>query len=313
MDNALTTIKFHGDLGEKLGRDIWELSVKSVGEAMRAVEQQTKKLYRTLMDHDKQNIKYKVLINGKNFVHKQGKDINKLEGIEESELVLKRKIETIDIIPIIEGAGDSFRDIFTIILAVVLIVVGFYIGGPLGSALIMSGIGLAAAGIANLLTPMPEFDDFRQIEGGGRPSYLFTGPANTIREGGPVFVGYGRLLIGSHVIQSSLETFDEKNGRSSVKLLEDGMKPTGPTKYYWGNEIYGLDYRNRIKDKSGQTVNIDDLMATRAETVSSSSGGAADCDPTDLHVSKVEAAGGTVLIANGDDFTTANVVLSDLP
>ena len=58
MDNALTTIKFHGDLGEKLGRDIWELSVKSVGEAMRAVEQQTKKLYRTLMDHDKQNIKY---------------------------------------------------------------------------------------------------------------------------------------------------------------------------------------------------------------------------------------------------------------
>ena len=81
-----------------------------------------------------------------------------------------------------------------------------------GSGMVMAGIGLMAAGISNLLTSMPEFDDFRQIEGGGRPSYLFSGPVNVIREGGPVFIGYGQLLVGSQVIQSTIETVDELNG-----------------------------------------------------------------------------------------------------
>ena len=65
------------------------------------------------------------------------------------------------------------------------------------------------SGISMLLTPKPEFGDFREIEGSGaRASYMFGGPENTVREGGPVFVGYGRLLVGSHVIQTSADTFD---------------------------------------------------------------------------------------------------------
>ena len=93
----------------------------------------------------------------------------------------------------------------------------------------MGGIGLVAAGIANLLTPEPEFDDFREIEGGGRPSYIFSGPQNTVREGGPVFVGYGRLLIGSHVIQTSLDNF---NADAEVTLNNTwGLQGQGSLKY----------------------------------------------------------------------------------
>ena len=218
MNDSLATVKFHGDLGKSIGRDTWKLAVQSVGEAINAVENQCKILCKKLMENDKKNIKYRVLINGKDFVHDNEKDINKFEGLETSELVMKREIETIDIIPVVEGA--SVKDILTAVAGAILVITGLFIMTSmmsvafpfLGPALIMAGVGLMAAGIANLLTPMPEFDDFRQIEGGGRPSYLFSGPANVIREGGPVFIGYGQLLVGSQVIQSTVETVDELNG-----------------------------------------------------------------------------------------------------
>ena len=43
MNDQLTTIKLHGALGEKVGRDVWKFSVSTVGEAIRAIESQSKK------------------------------------------------------------------------------------------------------------------------------------------------------------------------------------------------------------------------------------------------------------------------------
>ena len=45
-------------------------------------------------------------------------------------------------------------------------------------------------------------EDFR---GGGKQSYLFNGPINVTNEGGPVPVGYGRLIVGSQVTYASYE------------------------------------------------------------------------------------------------------------
>ena len=52
MNDSLTTIKFHGDLGKSLPRDTWRLAVKTVGEAINAVEQQTKILYKKLIENE---------------------------------------------------------------------------------------------------------------------------------------------------------------------------------------------------------------------------------------------------------------------
>ena len=102
---------------------------------------------------------------------------------------------------------------------------------------------------------MPEFGDFREIEGGGRRSYLFSGPENTVREGGPVFIGYGRLMVGSQVVQSSIETFDVRSGlrKNEGKLTRED---------YWGNERYGLEYRDRVQNSSGTVQN---MMRKRVE------------------------------------------------
>jgi len=88
--------------------------------------------------------------------------------------------------------------------------------------------------VANLLTPDPEFDDFREIEGGGRPPYIFSGPQNVVKEGGPVFVGYGRLLVGSQVVQTTVDYFDEDAGVDKNKDSEGNV--------IWGERKYGLKY-----------------------------------------------------------------------
>ena len=77
---------------------------------------------------------------------------------------------------------------------------------------VVAGIGLLAAGVSNLLAEDPEFDDFREVEGGGRPSYVFSGPQNVVKEGGPVFIAYGRLLVGSQVIQAATDYFNAPAG-----------------------------------------------------------------------------------------------------
>ena len=205
-----TNITLHGVLAEQMGRSNWQLAIESVGEAIRGIQANTKKLYQQLIDNDKKNIKYRVLINKRDFLFEEGKDPNTQEGLRSSELMMKsKKIKTIDIVPVLEGADEDGKSILGIIVGIALIATGIFAPvGMFAAPLIMGGIGLIVAGVANLLTPEPEFEDFREIEQGGRPSYIFSGPQNTVREGGPVFIGYGRLLVGSHVIQTSLDTFD---------------------------------------------------------------------------------------------------------
>ena len=91
------------------------------------------------------------------------------------------------------------------VVGVILVVAGMVGGGnPL---LISAGLTLIAGGVSMLLAKPPKFDDFREIENTKKSSsYLFNGPTNTANEGGPVPIGYGRLIVGSQVIQTSINT-----------------------------------------------------------------------------------------------------------
>tara|TARA_R110000824_G_scaffold55069_22_gene151827 strand:+ start:8527 stop:9288 length:762 start_codon:yes stop_codon:yes gene_type:complete len=232
----LVNIKIHGILANQLGRSDWKLKVNSVGEAVRGIECNTGKLYKQLMENDKKNIKYRIIINDEDFLIEEGKNPDLIEDICQSELVFKKNnLKNIDIVPVVEGSDTM--SIITIVIGIALIASGFGAGLGMGivikstamkAAFVLAGIGLVTAGVTNLLTPIPKFGDFREIEGGGSASYTFTGPQNTIREGGPVFVGYGRLLIGSHVIQSALDTVD-----ADAEVLP---------KDTWGETKYGLLY-----------------------------------------------------------------------
>ena len=195
----LVNIKLHGHLGAKIGGN-WDLAVKSVGEAVHAINCLTGKLYKYLAEKDKEGANYRVLINGRDFKYSEKPSIDNLESIKTSELAMRSSLlKTIDIVPIIEGS----EDVVAIVLGVILIVVGIILlPAGIGAALIIGGIGLIAAGIINLLSSPPQFEDFR---GGGKQSYLFNGPINVTNEGGPVPVGYGRLIVGSQVTYAAYE------------------------------------------------------------------------------------------------------------
>jgi predicted phage tail protein len=219
----MVEVNIHGILAEKINRKAMNLCVSSVGEAVRAIESNTKALYKSLYELDKKNIKYRILINKQDFkVFKPEEEIkDDFDKVINSNLFTKFEneyLKSIDIIPLIEGAASN-AGIFAAILGVALAFTGIglavtgVIGATFASGLILGGIGLAAVGFLALLSSpppyvAPEFSapDVAGPKGGGGKAYLFDGPTNTAGEGGPIPIGYGRLVVGSKTISASFNT-----------------------------------------------------------------------------------------------------------
>jgi predicted phage tail protein len=183
--NNLVDIKFHGELGEVLKKD-YKLAVSSVKEALHAVNRLSgKKLSKYFIQSDNFHKCYRILVNGKDIVG-PCKKLDTPEKISQSEFIVKRSnIKTIDIIPVIQGSGD-FMDFLIIVVAVALLV--FAPGGiaVLGmkisaTAAVVAGLGLVAAGLSNLLSSPPEFEEFQDNSKTGKRSFVFDGPRKCSR------------------------------------------------------------------------------------------------------------------------------------
>lgn len=226
----MVKIELHGILGEKMKKNLWKLSVFSVSEAVRAIECNTGIFYKTLYNLDKENIKYRILINGQDFkIFKSEEEIkNDFEKVINSNLFTKfnsKDLSTIDIIPVLEGdggggggKGGGFKGVFGIVFGVALAFtgIGLIFLAPtfafLGLGLVVGGLGIAATGFLGLMSSPPPFvaPEFQRPDvasprdpGGGGRSYLFNGPSNSVGEGGPVPIGYGRLVVGSKTISAT--------------------------------------------------------------------------------------------------------------
>tara|TARA_Y100001973_G_C5207652_1_gene342806 strand:- start:995 stop:1756 length:762 start_codon:yes stop_codon:yes gene_type:complete len=192
--NELVKIKMHGIFGEKIGKE-FNLAVSSVPEAFHAINVLTNDGWKRLhLQNIEDNLKYSILINEKpvdlsSLSHVNEGNIHEQENLNailNSELLLNRRegLRSIDIVPTAEGADGGF-------LAFVIITI------------FVTVVQLA------LMKP-PKFDDFREIEETRKgQSYLFGGPQNTVNEGGPIPLGYGRALVGSQVIAQTYEVYYE--------------------------------------------------------------------------------------------------------
>jgi predicted phage tail protein len=200
--DGLTHIKFHGTLAEELGQESWDIDVSSVSEALRAVDVLTgRKLTKAIFENEKQKIKYKILVNDKNLI---SKPMDIPEDAIDSEFFIEKRASKIDVIPVIEGAGG--KDGLMVAGGSMLVGMGW------GNNWTMVMIGAMAIlyGMSNILSSPPDFEDFREIQQTTKKeSYLFNGAANTYNPGGPVPVGYGRMIIGSLAIAYSHENKDK--------------------------------------------------------------------------------------------------------
>jgi predicted phage tail protein len=107
----------------------------------------------------------------------------------------------------------------------------------------MLGMGLLLGGAAMMLAPdVPDGS-----AGEGAENYLFGGPVNTVKQGEPIPLVYGRAIVGSKTISASLFTNTSRQkltaGRKMVGIPDfrtDGSKSgtnQNTTTYSWQDQI----------------------------------------------------------------------------
>jgi len=193
----MAIINLHGKLAEEVGKDQWNIDVTSVSEAIHAINSQSDDAIRKFFIRKENSYaRYDVLINDQKTTPSDDKTYN--------DLTLERNdIEQIDIVPCLEG---SFMGWFGILVG------GVGLATATNQMAALTSIALITNGISTLLSEPPEYPEQRQIVNPSSDptqlanSYLFSGPVNVINEGGPVPIGYGRLIVGSQVIMSTYGT-----------------------------------------------------------------------------------------------------------
>lgn len=206
----MVTVYFHGALGASVNRE-WRLEAESVAEIIQAVELSTQKLFDYLMRADERGVGYRVLV-GKN---------NELS--HESQLRDRfdpEKVEEVHFYP--ASAGGSKAGLFQIFLGVVLIAAAIMSAGAsasftfsgLGKVIAAGGakgffasmgVSMVLGGVTSLVVGQPKNPGMGE-SAENKGSYIMNGVVNTSRQGGPIPLGYGELIIGSQIVSVSVKT-----------------------------------------------------------------------------------------------------------
>lgn len=190
---SLRKIKLYGKLGKLCGKE-WELDVSTVGEAIRAINFNTKGKLEQYLTTDGALKHYKVCVK------------NKKNTISKEEINIPNESGDIYIIPVIKGSGKN--GLLQTIIGVVLIVVGYFTGTM--SILGRIGISLILGGVAQMLAPKAP-DSAEQ-----RGSFTFQGSTITANQGGPVGIVYGRAVVAPTPICLSMDNIDENNYQGAI-------------------------------------------------------------------------------------------------
>ncbi|WP_426575995.1 tail assembly protein [Xenorhabdus stockiae] len=190
--NTLRTVRLYGVLGTQFGR-VHQLAVSTPQEAIRALSVRMKGFERFLLTAKAQGLTFAVF-NGK-------------RNISREELVFSGQ-DDIRIAPIIIGSKNA--GVFQTILGAVMVVAGAFLWAtPFGAPMVMSGVGMMLGGVVQMLSPMPG-GLARREDPDNKPSYAFGGPVNTVAQGNPVPIGYGRRRIGGAIISAGIYAEDQQ-------------------------------------------------------------------------------------------------------
>lgn len=185
----LTPVILHGHLAEKYGSR-FDLAAESVAEAISLLRASFSTFADDVIGHE-----YHIWVGESN--------------IGSDELANPVQGQEIHIIPVIRGAGGN-ASVWQIVLGIVLVVVGVLTAEFGGGFLVEVGIGLIIGGVISMIfAPSARSLTFAGLErGASKASYRFSGALNVSRQGNPVPVLYGRAVIGSQVIATSISSKD---------------------------------------------------------------------------------------------------------
>ena len=114
-----------------------------------------------------------------------------------------------EILPVLLGIGAIAGG--SAIAAGGVTLLGITIGASVGTALTAIGTSFLIQGVTDLLTPDPKPFQVSRQEDPQDPSYSFTGLLNNSKQGVPINIVYGEMLIGSSVVSASVDTSQVSN------------------------------------------------------------------------------------------------------
>ena len=211
----MTQVTLHGILAKEF-KKTFSLAIKRPKEVFDAISCTHNNFRHRIVELANQGVHFTLLVDGK-----------KMTTIEELSIVSDN--QQIDIVPLVCGAGKAGAIIAVIALGVLTGGAGFAMGAgmlaggaTLGSALVNIGVGLVMMGIQMALAPKPKMDRPSADVNSAKQSFLFSSKANVAEQGIPVPVGYGRLRVGSAVIQSTIKSYPQAFEKENA-LLSDGQ------------------------------------------------------------------------------------------
>lgn len=220
-------IYLDGDLGEKFGK-VLTLDVSSFLEVFQAIECQRPEMRQYLVDCHEKNVGF--------IMHLEDTPIT-----TEEEILLNFNEGDMYISPAPQGSGGVLGSVAKIVVGAVMIIGGLALAASgfyfMAAAAFIAGGTLISSGMMTLLAPDPatDSDDVRQDT-----SYLFQGSGQTILQGDPVPLLYGRLRIPGRLVD-----FDVRNTNSYYS--EPGFGGSGT-----GNNITDPDPQNDPPGGPGQ-------------------------------------------------------------
>ena len=216
MKNTVRKINLEGELGEKFGK-IWHLNVSTPAEAVRAIDTQRKGFRQHFLNTHDAGMGYDVIIGD--------------QGIKQvEEIVYPAPMrDDFTFVPIPTGSKQQKSGGFYFVLGALLFWAsgGFSalggMAGPGGTTFAagfaesgsyffaMAGAALMATGVSMMLAPSIKNDP-----GNEEQSYLFDGPVNTARQGTPVPLLYGRMIVGGATVSASVSSDSTAGFRINV-------------------------------------------------------------------------------------------------
>ena len=197
----MKVVKVYGALRKRLGQCRFEFDVTTPAQAIKALCVNFPGLEKWLIDSEKDGVGYRVAVSKEKVTE---------ENVAPLLLPFSDR-EVFSITPVVAGAGSG--GLGQILIGAALVAVAIAVPAATFGLTSMLGVGLAGGslllgGIAQAISPQPSLDstidEAVQLE-----SFSFSNVVNTSRQGLPVPIAYGRVVVGSSVISSYVDTVQE--------------------------------------------------------------------------------------------------------
>ena len=204
----MTTINLHGILKFEFGEK-FEIKLRKPKEFIDAITCSRERFRKRLYELSHEGLNFSLIVNNKN-----------IKNLTPEEL--ERPPKQIDVIPVIVGQGVVIAAVGAVALGVGVFAAAT-LGPTLAAIFVGVGIGLMSAGVQAMLnkrgggggvkTPEQVVKTASSID----QSFAFNTVTNTATQGSVVPVGYGRLRVGSLIIQSTVKSYPMNIRSTTVK------------------------------------------------------------------------------------------------